>query len=60
MKQGDLQAMMPYAVVVLPLIHSLEDSGEWGQNWYADDSSCVGELSSMRKWFDRLLADGPT
>ena len=27
--------MMPYAVVVLPLIHSLEDSGEWVQNWYA-------------------------
>ena len=50
---------MPYAVVVLPLNHSLEDSGELVQSWYADDSSCVGELSSMRKCFDRLSADGP-
>ena len=30
------------------------------QNWYADDSSCVGELSSVKRWFDRLLIDGPT
>ena len=51
--------MMLYAVVVLPLIHSLEDCGEWVHNWYADDSSCVGELSSMKKWFGGLLADGP-
>ena len=29
------------------------------QNWYADDSSCVEELSSVRRWFDRLLIDGP-
>ena len=36
------------AVAVLQLIHSLEDSNEWVQNWYADGSSCVGELSSVR------------
>ena len=29
------------------------------QNWYADDSSCVGESSSVRRWFDKLLTDGP-
>jgi len=48
-----------YAVAVLPLIHSLEDSHQWIQNWYADDSSCIGVLSSVRRWFDRLLSDGP-
>ena len=37
----------------------LEDSDEWVQNWYADDSLCVGELSSVRKWFNRLLTDRP-
>ena len=57
--QGDPLSMMLYAVTVLPLIRSLEDSCEWVQNWYADDSSCVGELSSVRRWFDRLSADGP-
>ena len=25
-----------------------------------DDFSCVGELSSVRKWFDRPLTDGLT
>ena len=53
-------SMMLCAVTVLPLIHSLEESNEWVQNWYTDDSSCVGELSSVRKWFNGLLTDGPT
>ena len=57
--QGDPLSMMLYAVAVLPLIRFLEDSCEWVQNWYADDSSCVGELSSVRRWFDRPLIDGP-
>ena len=47
------------AVVILPLIHSLENSHQWIQNWYADESSCVGELLSVRKWYDRLLPNGP-
>ena len=59
MMQGDPLSMMLYAVPVLLLIRSLEDSCEWVQNWYAGDSSCVGELSSVRRWFDRLLTDGP-
>ena len=59
MTQGDPLSMMLYAVAVLPLIRSLEDSCEWVQNWYADDSSCVGELSFVRRWFDRLLIDSP-
>jgi len=51
--------MMMYAVAVLPLVRSLEDSHQWIQNWYADNSSCIGKLSSVRQWFDRLLSDGP-
>ena len=58
-KQGDPLSMMLYAVAVLPLIRSLEDSCDWVQNWYTDDSSCVGGLSSVRRWFNRLLIDGP-
>ena len=57
--QGDPLSMMMYAVAVLPLIHSLDDSHRWIQNWYADDSSCIGELSFIRQWFDRLLSGGP-
>ena len=44
--------MMLCAVAVLQLIHSLEDSNKWVQNWYADGSSCVGELSSVRKRYN--------
>ena len=47
--QGDPLSMMLGAVAVLQLIHSLEDFDEWVQNWYADSSSCVGEVSSVWK-----------
>ena len=26
---------------------------------YADDSSCIGQLSSVKQWFEGLLSDGP-
>jgi len=48
--QGDPLLMMMHAVAVLPLICSLEDSHQWIQDWYADDSSCIGKLSSVRQW----------
>ena len=51
--------MMLYAVAVLPLIHSLKAPGKWTQNWYADDSSCVADLPSLKVWFDELLCKGP-
>ena len=51
--------MMLYAVAVLPLIHSLRAPGKWIQNWYADDSSCVADLPSLRTWFEELLNRGP-
>ena len=49
MTQGDPPSMMLCAVAVLQLIYSLKDSDEWVQNWYAEGSSYVGELSSVRK-----------
>ena len=49
MTQGDPLCMMLCAVAVLQLIYSLENSNELVHTWYADGSSCVGELSSVRK-----------
>jgi len=42
--QGDPLSMMMYAFAVIPLICSLEDSHQWIQNWYVDDTSCIGEM----------------
>ena len=57
--QGDPLSMMLYAVAVLPLIRSLRAPGKWTQNWYADDSSCVADLPSLKAWFDELLCKCP-
>ena len=57
--QGDPLSMMLYAVAVLPLIHFLRAPGRWTQNWYADDSSCVADLPSLRAWFEELSRRGP-
>ncbi len=57
--QGDPLSMLLYSVAVLPLVHSLIDCDKWKQNWYADDSSCVGGLMSIKEWFDRLSNRGP-
>ena len=48
-----------YATALTPLIKSLEDV-ESVQNWYADDSVCVGTFSSLRVWFERLCRLGPS
>ena len=57
--QGDPLSMMLYAVAVLPLIRSLRAPGKWTQNWYADDSSCVADLRSLRAWYEELSHRGP-
>ena len=57
--QGDPLSMMLYAVAVLPLIRSLKAPGMQTRNWYADDSSCVADLPSLKAWFDELLCKGP-
>ena len=56
---GDPLSMMLYAVAVLPLIRSLKAPVNWIQNWYADDSSYVADLSSLKAGFDELLCKGP-
>ena len=58
--QGDPLSMMLYAVAVLPLIRSLRAPGRWTQNWYADDSSCIADLGSLRAWYEELSRRGPT
>ena len=56
--QGDLLSMCFYAVAVMPLIRKLK-SKEWTQTWFADDSSCVGTLESVKTWFKILEQEGP-
>ena len=57
--QGDPLSMLMYATALTPLIQSLEDA-EFTQNWYADDSACVGTFSSLRMWFEKLCQLGPS
>ena len=49
--QGDPLSMFSYAVATIPLIRQLEDSSSSRtQLWFADDSSVVGEISTLRQW----------
>ena len=54
--QRDPFSMMLYTITV---IFSLKTSGNWTQNWYANDSSCVADLPSLKAWFDEVLYTGP-
>ena len=55
--QGDPLAMAMYAIGTLPLIQSLKEGVV--QSWYADDASAGGTLAPLRRWWDRLQAEGP-
>ena len=56
--QGDPLSMFAYAVATIPLIRKLEDPLQT-QIWFADDSSAIGEISTLRSWMDELLSVGP-
>ena len=48
--QGDPLPIMLCAVAVLPL----KKPHQYIQNCYADNSSCIRKLSSMRQWFENV------
>jgi len=60
--QGDNAAMAMYALSTRPLIQALSNEtakDEVKQVWYADDSSAVGSLAGVKKWWEYLQANGP-
>ena len=60
--QGDNAAMAMYALSTRPLIQALSKktaNDEVKQVWYADDSSAVGSLAGVKKWWEYLQANGP-
>ena len=60
--QGDPAAMIFYATGVKPLVdelHKCINKDICIQSWYADDSSAIGELREIRKWWQRLSTLGP-
>ena len=42
----------------MPLIQSLS-TPKCNQNWYADDSACIADLSHLIEWFEKLCLMGP-
>ena len=60
--QGDNAAMAMYALSTRPLIQALSKetaNDEVKQVWYADDSSAVGSLAGVKKWWKYLQVNGP-
>ena len=50
--------MLQYAVTIYPLITRLKDPSKHKQCWYADDSSCAGQLVRIKQGFLELLQIG--
>ena len=60
--QGDVASMGLYGLGIKPLVDKLGESIDVVkciQSWYADDSSCAGELYEIKKWWDNLCVAGP-
>ena len=52
--------MAMYALAITPLIRDLHNSHpDIKQVWYADDASCAGSCSNLRKWWDCISTLGP-
>ena len=51
--------MKVYGIGILPLTRKLKNTVKYTQNWFADDSACIGELQSLLIWIDLLLEEGP-
>jgi len=60
--QGDNAAVAMYALSTRPLVRALSSetaNDEVKQVWYADDSSALGSLAGVKKWWEYLQANGP-
>jgi len=61
-QEGDNAAMAMYALSPQPLIQALSSetaNDEVKQVWYADDSSAIGSLAGVKKWWEYLQDNGP-
>ena len=56
--QGDPLGMAMFAIGTLPLIQQIR--GGVRQSWYADDATAGGTITTLRDWWDRLQAVGPS
>ena len=56
--QGDLLAMTMYAIDVKPLIQKMS-MDNIPQVWYAEYTTFCGSLSSLHKWWDKLVEVSP-
>ena len=60
--QGDVAAMGFYGLGIQPLTKHLSatvNQSACKQSWYADDSTAVGRLAEIRRWWDELASTGP-
>ena len=60
--QGDNAGMAMCALSTRPLKQALSNQtakDEMKQVWYEDDSSAVGSLAAVKKWWEYLQASGP-
>ena len=51
--------MKVYGIGILPLTRKLKNTVKYTQNWFADDSACIGELQSLLIWIELLLQEDP-
>ena len=56
--QGDPLGMVVFATGTFPLIQQIQ--GGVQQSWYANDATAGGTIATLRSWWDRLRAVGPS